>query len=132
MLLVTDLRAGVVFEDKGEYFLVLSYEHIKMGRGSGTVKVKVKNLSSGAVIEKSFITGAKVTEANLVRKNVQYLYQDGEGYHLMDLGTFEQFVVEKKLVVDIAKFLKEGMELTLFAANDLPLYIEIPKIVDYK
>ena len=54
MLSVTDLRAGVVFEDKGEYFLVLSYEHIKMGRGSGTVKVKVKNLSSGAVIEKSF------------------------------------------------------------------------------
>ena len=132
MLLVTDLRAGVVFEDKGEYFLVLSYEHIKMGRGSGTVKVKVKNLTTGATIEKTFQTGARVQEVNLERKKVQYLYQDGQGYHLMDLNTFDQFAVEKRLIDDMAKFFKEGSELTLFAVGDKPLYIEIPKILEYK
>ena len=85
MINVTELRSGIVFEDKGEYFLVLSYEHIKMGRGSGTVKVKVKNLTIGATIEKTFQTGAKVQEVNLERKKVQYLYCDGQGYHFIDL-----------------------------------------------
>ena len=132
MINVTELRSGIVFEDKGEYFLVLSYEHIKMGRGSGTVKVKVKNLPTGATIEKTFQTGARVQEVNLERKKVQYLYQDNQGYHLMDLVSYDQFAVDKRLVEDMAKFLKEGMELTLFAVADKPLYIEIPKILEYK
>ena len=73
MISVTELRSGTAFEDRGEYFLVLSYEHIKMGRGSGTVKVKVKSLNTGSTIEKSFITGAKVADVNLARKKAQYL-----------------------------------------------------------
>src|SRR3989344_7676360 len=118
MISVTDLRSGVVFEEQGpsfakasegkQYFLVLSYEHTKMGRGSGNVKVKVRNLESGAVIEKSFITGAKVSDANLVRKKVQYLYLDNQ-VHVMDMQTFEQESIDKKMVQDVAKYLKEGM-----------------------
>jgi len=132
MISVTELRSGTVFEDKGEYFLVLSYEHIKMGRGSGNVKVKVKNLESGSTVEKSFITGAKVQEVNLVRKKVQYLYRDSEGHHLMDLADYEQFTIRASLVSEVAKFLKEGMELVLLVINDKPVSIEIPKIVEYK
>ncbi len=132
MISVTDLRAGVVFEDRGEYFLVLSYDHIKMGRGSGTVKVKVRNLSTGATIDKSFVTGARVEEANLERKKASYLYQDGQGYHLMDILSFEQFTIDRRLVEDMARFFKEGMEITLFAVGDKPLYVEIPKIIEYK
>lgn len=132
MLSVTELRAGTVFEDRDEYFVVVSYEHIKMGRGSGTVKVKVRNLTMGATIEKTFQTGAKIAEANLERKKVQYLYQDSQGYHLMDLVTYDQFMVDKRLIGDVGKFLKEGMELALFAVGDKPLYIEIPKICQYK
>ena|SRR3989304_3124268 len=132
MISVTDLRSGTVFEERGEYFLVLSYEHIKMGRGSGTVKVKVKNLNTGATIQKSFITGARVNEVNLERRKAQFLYQDGQNFHLMDIGSFDQFAINARLVSDIAKFLKEGMEITLFAVNNKPLYIEIPKICEYK
>ena len=132
MISVTELRSGVVFEDKGEFFLVLSYGHIKMGRGSGTVKVKVKNLNSGATVDKSFNTGTKVQEVNLLRKKMQYLYKDDQGCHLMDIATYDQFVIDKRLVSDVAKFLKEGMELALFAIGEKPLYVEIPKIVDYK
>lgn len=131
MLSVTDLRSGKVFEDKGEYFLVLSYEHIKIARGSGTVKVKVRNLSTGATIEKSFITGAKVEEANLDRKKVQYLYSDSQ-VHVMDMQSFEQSAIDKKMVTDVAKFLKEGMEIELFSVEDKPLYVQIPNIVSYK
>lgn len=132
MISVTDLRSGRVFEERGEHFLVLSYEHVKMGRGSGTVKVKVKNLSSGATIEKSFTTGAKVAEANLERRKAQYLYADWEGYHLMDIATFEQFTVERRQAEGMAKFFKERVELTLLLVDDRPVTIELPKFVDYK
>lgn len=132
MISVTELRAGAMFEERGEYFLVLSYEHIKMGRGSGTIRVKIKNLGTGVNIEKTFNTGAKVQDVNLDRKKVQYLYQDSSGIHVMDTQTFEQFAVSKRLVEDIIKFLKEGMELTLVSAYQNRLFIEIAKIVEYK
>ncbi len=132
MISVTELRAGTVFDDKGEYFLVLQYEHIKMGRGSGTVKVKVKNLTTGATIEKSFTTGARVNEAGLDRKKVQYLYRDEEGFHFMDTASYEQFSLGDRLVSDFAPYLREGLEVTLFAIGEDPMYIEIPKILEYR
>lgn len=132
MISVTELRSGTVFEDRGQFFLVLSYEHIKMGRGSGNVKVKVKSLDSGATVEKSFITGAKVQEVNLDRKKVQYLYRDHDQFHFMDLENYEQFELGQKIVGEADRYLKEGMEALLFAVGDKSLYIEIPKIVDYK
>lgn len=132
MISVTELRAGTVFEDQGEYFLVLQYEHIKMGRGGGTIKVKVRNLASGANIEKSFPNGARVQDVNLERKKVQYLYRDGEGFHFMDNSTFEQFTLGDRLVGEYAPYLKEGLELVLFAIGERPMYIELPKILEYR
>ncbi len=111
---------------------MLSYEHIKMGRGGGTIKVKVKNLTSGANIEKSFPNGARVQDANLERRKVQYLYRDGAGFHFMDISTYEQFALGDKLVGDYESYLKEGLEITMFSIEDKSLYIELPKIVDYK
>lgn len=132
MISVTELRAGTVFEDRGEYFLVLTYEHIKMGRGTGTIKVKVRNLGTGATIEKSFVTGARVNEVSLDRKKVQYLYRDGQGFHFMEMDSYEQFVLPDRLIGDLAPYLKEGLDITLFAVGERPLYIEIPKIFEYK
>lgn len=132
MINVTELRSGAVFEDQGQYWLVLSYEHIKMGRGSGNVKVKVKNLESGSTVEKSFITGARVQDARLSRKKVQYLYRDAEGVHLMDMEIYEQFTVPGRLVAETAKFLKEGMEVNLLLVDTKPVAVELAKIVDYK
>lgn len=131
MISVTELRAGTVFTENNQYLLVLSYEHIKVARGSGTVKVKVQNLETGANTEKSFQTGARVQDVSVTRKKVQYLYTDDK-LHLMDMETYDQFSLDRKLVLDIAKFLKEGMEITLFSVEERPLYVEIPKIVDYK
>src|SRR3990167_134431 len=121
MISVTDLRAGTVFEEQGKYFLVLSYEHSKIARGSGNVKVKVRNLETGATIEKTFNTGAKVADANLSRKKTQYLYNDNQGFHFMDPVSYEQFTVDRKLVEDLAKYLKEGMDLNLFAVDEKPV-----------
>lgn len=131
MISVTELRSGSVFEEKSDYFLVINYEHSKIARGSGTVKVKVKNLSTGAIIDKTFTTGARVQEASLDRKKVQYLYMD-ETAHVMSMSNYEQFNIEKRLIEDFVKFLKEGMEIELFSVGSRPLFIQIPKIVDYE
>ncbi len=131
MISVTDLRAGVVFEEQGKYFLVQTYEHIKVARGSGTIRVRVQNLESGANIDKTFPTGARVNDITVERKKVQFLYTDNQ-VHVMDPVTFEQAEIDKKLVEDSRKYLKEGMEITMFSVEEKPLYIEIPKIVDYK
>lgn len=112
--------------------LVSSYEHIKMGRGSGNVKVKVKNLSTGAITEKTYITGARVNDVQLTRSKVQFLYKDSAGFNVIDSLTFEQHVLPERIVSLDAPYLKEGLELLLFAAEGKPLYIELPKILDYR
>jgi len=132
MISVTDLRAGKVFMENGNFFLVISYEHTKIGRGSGNVKVKVKNLTSGATVEKSYITGAKVQEGNMSRRKVTYLYKDGQGINLMDNESYDQFAIDEKLTGEGTKFLKEGMEVTLATVDGNPILVELPKIVDYK
>lgn len=131
MLNVTELRNGTIFEERGDVFQVLSYEHMKQGRGSGNIKVKARNLKTGATIEKSFITGARVEEVFTEKKQAQYLYETGENIVFMDNETFEQFEVPKRIVGDQAKFLKEGILVQLQVLDDEPLTAELPKNVVY-
>lgn len=131
MLNVTELRNGTVFKENGQLLQVLTYEHNKMGRGSGTIKVKVRNLRTGSTTEKSFITGARVDEANIEKKKAQFLYVDGDEYFFMDLQTFEQFPISKSVLGDTAKFLREGLEVQLIISEDEALGIELPNSLIY-
>ena len=132
MINVRELKPGVVFIDQNQYLLVISYEHIKMGRGSGTVKVKVRNLVSGSTTEKSFITGARVQDVTLDRNKVQFLYKDGSGYHFMDMGTYEQLDLPDRIVGSDGPYLKEGQEIEVFSVEGKPMYLQLPKILEYK
>lgn len=132
MIPATNLRTGVSFEDNGQIYLVLSYEHIKMGRGSANIKVKVKNLRSGALTEKSFISGARVEEISLEKRKVQYLYLDKDSYHFMDSKTFEQFSLGRQMLGDQAKFLKEGMEVEILSYEEEPLAVDLPIKMEFK
>lgn len=132
MVSVTDLRNGSTFEDQGQIFQVLTYEHIKMGRGSATIRVKVKNLRTGSTTEKTFISGARVGEAPLQKVKAQYLYQDSEGFHFMDNQTFEQFTLSRQKVGDQAKFLKEGMEIAILLYEDEQLSLDLPLKMAFK
>src|SRR3972149_11536492 len=96
MISVTDLRAGTIFEENGNLLQVLSYEHIKMGRGSANIKVKVKNIRSGSTTEKSFINGAKVSDVQVFKRDLQYLYKDSENVYFMNPTTFEQISISLK------------------------------------
>ncbi len=129
---VTDLRNGTVFEEDGALWQVITYEHNKMGRGSGTVKVKAKNLRTGSITEKSFITGARVEEANVEKKKAQFLYADGDTYNFMDPATYEQFSVSKSILGDSAKYLYDSLEVNLIVTDEEALGVELPNSLVYE
>ncbi len=128
---VTELKNGTYFKEDNNLFQVLTYEHNKMGRGSGTIRVKVRNLRSGSTTEKSFITGARVEEANIEKKKAQFLYKD-ENLNFMDPVSFEQFVLPVHVAGDSAKFLKDGLEVTLVVSGEEALGLELPLNLVYE
>ena len=131
MISVTDLRSGIIFEENNQPWQVMVYEHTKLGRGTANIKVKVKNLRTGTIVERNFINGARVNEAAVSHRPVQYLYTDGEKYYFMDTATFEQFEISKAILAENAKFLKEGMNLTLISFDDEPLNVELPMKMEF-
>lgn len=131
MISVTELRAGTTYEEDGQYLTVLSYEHIKMGRGSANIKVKVKNLKSGATTEKSYINGAKVADIPVLKKEMQYLYKDDTEVFFMDQRTFEQISIPIKLVPEHI-FLKEGEIFPVSFIEGKPLSVLLPPKMVFK
>lgn len=132
MLNVNDLRNGTFFKEDKDLFQVLTFEHIKMGRGSGNIKLKVKNVRSGSIVEKSFITGARVDEAAVEKKKVSYLYRDGDSYNFMDPVSFDQFSVGASVLGDQAKFLKDNLEVVLITSEGESLGLELPNSLIYE
>lgn len=113
---VNELRNGTFFKEGKDIFLVVTYEHMKTGRGSGNIKLKVRNVRTGAVVEKSFITGARVEEADVEKKKAQFLYRDGDTYSFMDPVSFEQFTVSSQVLGMQVKYLKDGLEVILIVS----------------
>lgn len=131
MINVTELRNGIIFEEQGQIFLVLTYEHMKQGRGSGNIKVKVRNIKTGATVEKSYITGARVQDVQTEKKQAAYLYASGENVVFMDNATYEQFEIPKRTIGEAVKFLKEGISVQLQLVNNEPVTVELPKSVEF-
>lgn len=129
---VTDLRNGTFFKEGKEVLLVLTYEHVKTGRGSGNIKVKVRNLRSSSVTEKSFITGARVDEASVEKKKTQFLYQEGDTFNFMDPVSFEQFSIPSQVIGEQARYLKDGLEVILIVSEGEALGLELPMSLVYK
>lgn len=131
MISVTDLRAGTTFEENGQLFQVLSYEHIKMGRGSANIKIKVKNVKNGATVEKSYINGAKVNNVHVLKKDMQFLYKDQDACYFMNPDTYEQVAIPLQIVPEHS-FFKEGESFSVSFLNDEPLSIMLPPKMVYK
>lgn len=128
---VNELRNGTFFKEGKDIFLVVTYEHMKTGRGSGNIKLKVRNVRTGSVVEKSFITGARVDEADVEKKKAQYLYRDGDTYSFMDPVSFEQFTVFQQILGNQVKYLKEGLEVILIVSEEEVLGLELPMSLNY-
>lgn len=131
MISVTDLRAGTAYEEDGQFFSVLSYEHIKMGRGSANIKVKVKNIKSGAIVEKSYINGAKIKDITVPKKEMQFLYKDDDYAYFMDQQTYEQVSMPLKTLPEHI-YLKDGLTLPVSFLQGEPFSIILPPKMTFK
>jgi elongation factor P len=133
MIGVQDLRKGTTFvDDDGNLYVVLDYLHNKQGRGNATIKTKLRNLRTGATIERSFQSGGRVQDVRLDTHEVQFLYRDGDLYHFMDTETYDQPVLSEDILGEHAGFLKEGTTVELLAYEGQPIDIELPTTVDLK
>ena len=132
MIDVNELRKGVTFELDGTLYKVLDYSHNKTGRGNASIRIKARNLLSGANIERTFSSGQSVQDVRLDFHNVSYLYSDGELFHFMDNETFDQPALEKDMLGETALYLMPGLEAKLTFYKGKPLDIELPTSVDMK
>lgn len=131
MIAVQDIRGGTAFLLDGQPWIGLKYEHIKMGRGSATIKIKMRNLLTGTIVEKAFINSARVEEIDLARRPMQYLYRDGESFVFMDPKSFEQVSLEEGVVGDGAKYLKDGVTVNILFWSDRALAVEFPPKMEF-
>lgn len=126
MIPVNELRKGEVFKEDGQPFTVVEYRHVKMGRGNAVIKIKAKNLKNGSVLEKSFLSGSAVEEADVEKIKVQYLYKSGAKYAFMDNQTFETIELSKDFLGDDIYYLKEGAIYQILNFESSPVGLELP------
>ncbi|MDO9574845.1 MAG: elongation factor P, partial [Candidatus Contubernalis sp.] len=109
MISTNDFRTGLTIEMEGQVYTVVEFQHVKPGKGAAFVRTKLKNLQTGAVTEKTFRAGEKMSKAHIERKTMQYLYNTGEDYVFMDMESYEQLTVDREQLGDTANYLKENM-----------------------
>ena len=130
MVSTGDLRKGIVIELDGELWQILDYHHIKMGRGSAQVRIKLKNVKRGQTVERSFQAGDKWPRAHLDRRQVQFLYRDGNDFHFMDTDSFDQFTLAAEQLGDTVSYLQDGMLLDRTSYEGETIGVELPITVD--
>jgi len=132
MMSASEFRNGVTIEIDGVLYSVIEFQHVKPGKGAAFVRTKLKNITSGGVVERTFRPTEKVNKAHIDRKDMQYLYNDGELYYFMDNETFEQISINANDVGDSLKFIKENDQVKIMSHNENILGIEPPLIVELK
>ena len=132
MIAATDLKKGMVIELDGQLYAILDFQHIKMGRGSAQVRLKMKDIQAGHTTERTFQSGEKFNQVQIELSDAQYLYRDGDFYYFMDTKSFEQIPLTSEQLGDLKKYLKEGMTLIISRHGDKAVGVEMPLIVELK
>jgi elongation factor P len=127
---VNELRKGVTFTMDGEIFKVLEYQHHKPGRGKATIRTSLRNLRSGATIQHNFTSGDRVEDIRIDKNKMQYLYNDGDFYHFMDVRTYDQVALPAAVMVDAASFLKDNQEIEIAFYEGEPIDVNLPTTVE--
>lgn len=130
MISTGELKKGATIELDGKLFSVMDYSHIKTGRGSAQVRIKFRDVRSGAIIEQTFQAGTKFNRARVERREMQYLYSDDQFYYFMNTETFEQIPVGAEKVGDANKYLKENDTCEVVLYGDEVIGIEMPISVE--
>ncbi|MGN1317436.1 MAG: elongation factor P [Lachnospirales bacterium] len=130
MISAGEFRNGVTMEYEGNIYQILEFQHVKPGKGAAFVRTKLKNLVSGAVVEKTFRPTEKMPKAHIDRKDMTYLYNDGELYNFMDVETYDQIAIAASEVGDTLKFVKENEVVKVLSYQGSVFGIEPPLFVE--
>ena len=124
-----DLKNGMVLNIENQLWAVIEFQHVKPGKGPAFVRTKLKNVLSGKVVDKTFNAGVKVETANVDKRNMTYLYNDGSGFVFMDVDSYEQFTVAEATVGEVAGFMLENQSAVVALHEGNPIYVELPASV---
>ena len=130
MISAGDFRNGITFELDGNVVQVIEFQHVKPGKGAAFVRTKYKNVITGAVVERSFNPTDKYPTAYIERKDMQYLYSDGDLYYFMDMETYEQQPIDKSKLGSAFQFVKENMEVKVLSYKGNVFGVEPPNFVE--
>jgi elongation factor P len=132
MISVNDFKRGTVIKYEGDLYSVLEYQHVKPARGGAFVRSKLKSLTRGSIVDKTFRGGEKVEDVRIERQKMQYLYAEDENLVFMDSASYEQMSIEKDMVGNILDFIKEGDEVDISLYENRPISIEPPIFVSLR
>lgn len=130
MISAGDFRNGITIELDSNVFQIIEFQHVKPGKGAAFVRTKLKNIKSGGVVEKTFRPTEKCPQARIDRKEMQYLYSDGDMYNFMDVETYDQISLTKDEIGDSLKFVKENEMVKMLSHNGSVFAIEPPLFVE--
>lgn len=129
---VQTLRKGNIYEEEGQLWRVLEYQHIKVARGGATIRLKLRNVRTESTVEKTYSNGTRVNDVELDKADVQYLYNDGQFYHFMNTETFEQLALGPEVMEDVKDYLLENEVISLESYEGEPLSLKLPTAVDLR
>ena len=132
MATTNDLKNGMTLNLDGQLWNVIEFQHVKPGKGGAFVRTKMRSVLSGKVVEKTFNAGVKVEVASVEKRNMQYLYRDGEDFMIMDSTNYDQISISKQTVGDAVDYLLENADAVVAMHEGNPLFIELPASVELK
>ena len=132
MATTNDLKNGMTLNLDGQLWNVIEFQHVKPGKGGAFVRTKMRSVLSGKVVEKTFNAGVKVEVASVEKRNMQYLYRDGEDFMFMDSTNYDQISISKQTVGDAVDYLLENADAVVAMHEGNPLFIELPASVELK
>lgn len=130
MATTNDLKNGMVLKIDGQLWSVVEFQHVKPGKGPAFVRTKLKHVLSGKVVDKTFNAGVKVETANVDKREMQFLYRDGDDFVFMDTVSYDQINVSSTTVGDAARFMLENQTAVVAVHDGNPLYVELPASVE--
>ncbi|NLV35886.1 MAG: elongation factor P [Clostridiaceae bacterium] len=130
MITAGEFRNGATFELDEQVFQVVEFQHVKPGKGAAFVRTRLKNVITGATVERTFTPTDKMPKAHIERKDMQYLYNDGDLFYFMDTETYEQIPINKETIGDTFKFVKENMTVKILSYKGNVFGIEPPTFVE--
>jgi len=127
---VNDIKNGMTIEVDGNIYTILEFQHVKPGKGAAFVKMKLKNLRTGSIVEQTFNSSTKVGKAMIEKKTMQYLYSDGDNYVFMDMNDYSQIELPQSQIEEESKYLTENSEVDILYFGSEMLGVNLPEKVE--